>query len=116
MNYLIFIFLLGCGLILYVIGCYTRRISLLSASLVFNLANVLTPWVVVFPSGFIQTVNTTTNTTYVVYTYDYLDFTTQVVLSMLFVAFTIFTILQLWNVITYQVRRGVEEGEEVFRV
>lgn len=116
MIFKIFIFLAGVAVVFFAIGCYTRRISLLSASLIFNLANFLAPWTVVYRIGQVEKFNSTTNTTYVTFTYDYLDYTTKVVLSMLFLALTIITILQFWNVVTYQVKRGVETGEEVDRI
>lgn len=112
----IYIFLAGVAVVLFITACYSRRISLLSASLVFNLANFLAPWVTVYQIGYVETVNSTTNTTYVYYTFDYFDYTTKVVLSMLFLALLIITILQFWNVISYEVRRGIEEGREVERV
>lgn len=116
MNLPIFIFLAGVAVTLFITACYSRRISLLAGSLVFNLGCFLAPWVVVYPSGYIETVNSTTNTTYVSYTFDYFDYTTKVVLSMLFLSLLIITILQFWNVVSYDVRSGVEERREVDRI
>jgi len=76
----------------------------------------MVPWTVVYQIGYIEKFNSTTNTTYVIYTYDYLDYPTKVVLSMLFLALTIITILQFWNVVSVIVRREVEEGREVDRI
>jgi hypothetical protein len=123
----VFIFLSASAIAVFLIANYTKQISHLTLSVIINLICALSPFTafdlvktaVTTNSTLIAVFNATTNTTTTTstantvlnYTKAYFDTTTAIVLSAMFMFAMIVSILQIWNVVGQNVKRGVKKGD-----
>jgi len=123
----VFIFLSASAIAVFLIANYTKQISHLTLSVIINLICALSPFTafdlvktaVTTNSTSIAVFNATTNTTTTTstantvlnYTKAYFDTTTAIVLSAMFMFAMIVSILQIWNVVGQNVKRGVKKGD-----